>query len=60
MRVEDAVDKFLYWDEEVTLMEAVTTETVSRRGLDPCDMYGTSFEAHKELNHLRTVLYHTP
>jgi hypothetical protein len=34
MRVEDAVDKFLYWDEEVTLIEAVTAETVSSgRGL---------------------------
>ena len=32
MRVEDAVDKFLYWDEEVTLIEAVTTEMVSGRG----------------------------
>jgi hypothetical protein len=29
MRVEDAVDKFLYWDEEVTLIEAVTVETGS-------------------------------
>ena len=32
MRVEDAVDKFLYWDEEVTLIEAVTAETVSGCG----------------------------
>lgn len=33
MRVEDAVDKFLYWDEEVTLIEAVNAETVSGCGL---------------------------
>ena len=24
-RVEEAVDKFLYWDEEVTIIEAVTS-----------------------------------
>ena len=24
-RVEEAVDKFLYWDEEVSIMEAVTS-----------------------------------
>ena len=29
LRVEDAVDKFLYWDEEVTLIEAVSAESVS-------------------------------
>lgn len=34
MRVEDAVDKFLYWDEEVSLIEAVTAETVSGRSQD--------------------------
>jgi hypothetical protein len=27
MRVEAAVDKYLYWDEEVTLIEAITAET---------------------------------
>ena len=32
MRVEGAVDKFLYWDEEVTLIEAVNAETVSGCG----------------------------
>ena len=27
-RVEEAVDKFLYWDEEVTIIEAVTSVSV--------------------------------
>ena len=27
-RVEEAVDKFLYWDEEVTIIEAVTSVSI--------------------------------
>lgn len=52
MRVEDAVDKFLYWDEEVTLIEAVNAETVSGCGF----VYDTIVSSsHKALPHSLTI-----
>lgn len=36
-RVEEAVDRFLYWDEEVTIIEAVTSVSCVDLVVKSCD-----------------------
>ena len=36
--MEEAVDRFLYWDEEVTIIEAVTSVSWSCDVIKSCDL----------------------
>ena len=57
MRVEAAVDKYLYWDEEVTLIEAITAETVSGRAFSL--LPSLSLHYFHLLHHSHTLTHHT-